>query len=292
MNSTGNKDMNRNRIQAKAQRMIYETAACRWDNADCRDEKKSSRMLFILLLLLVAVTLLHGCDKNVFFRDSPMVTKNIVLPHFNEISVNSIFRIELRNSPEFSISLTGPESILENVSYEVTGNGLEISDRNRYQWLPDYPVVDLVIAFPDLGKININSASSIFSPDTLHVAGLRITGMAQLAELDLTVNSGSIYLRTGTDNYGHYTFRGKAGYINLLVFGSAQVRARDLITERALVRNFSIADCHVYATDQLRAWLEHYGNIYYYGSPEEVILEAQESSGRLIRGTVDQDQHR
>jgi hypothetical protein len=258
----------------------------------CSNEKNSnvhSGMMFSIFLLLMAGILLSGCGKNLFFGDSPEVTKEVILPDFNEINVNSIFHIELRNAPDFSISLTGPQSNLENVFYEVADSVLDISDMNRYQWLAGYPDVRLVISFPDLRQININAASSIYSTDTLHVTGLRVTAMAQLVELDLTVNSGSIYLRTGTDNYGHYTFRGKAGYINLLVYGSAQVWARDLITERVLVRNFSIADCHVHATEQLRAWLEHYGDIYYYGSPEEVIIESEDSRGRLIRGGAGKD---
>ena len=241
------------------------------------------RLRSFLTAIVLAAGLFHGCDKGVFFRSSPEVTIETALTPFGEISINSIFQIELRTEPDFSISLTGPETILENISYEVTGDVLEVSDGNSWQWMPDYPVVRLVITFPDLERININSASSIYSRDTLDVADLSVIAMAQLIEFDLIVNAGQVYLRTGTDNYGHYTFRGKTDHLNLQVFGSAQVWAEDLIAETARVRNLSIADCHVYARDELRVWLGHYGNIYYYSSPEEIIIESMDSRGRLIQ---------
>jgi hypothetical protein len=237
--------------------------------------------------LMLAAGIFHGCDKGIFFRSSPEVTKETILTPFGGISVNSIFQIELRSDPDFSISLTGPESILENISFEVVDNVLEISDGNSYQWLPDYPVVRIVITFPDLEMIDLNSASAIYSLDALDIADLTVIAMAQLIELDLIVDAGRVYLRTGTDNYGHYTFRGKTELLELHVFGSSQVWAEELAAGTARVRNFSIADCHVYAEDQLRVWLEHYGNIYYYGSPEEVIVESDNSRGKLIPGVFD-----
>ena len=237
--------------------------------------------------LMLAAGIFHGCDKGVFFRSSPDVTKETTLSPFGGISVNSIFQIELRNDPEFSISMTGPESILENISFEVVDNMLEVSDGNPYQWLPDYPVVRIVITFPDLERIELNSAAAIYSLDTLDLAELLVVAMAQLIEFDLIVDAGRVYLRTGTDNYGHYTFRGKAELLELHVFGSSQVWAEQLLAGSARVRNFSIADCHIYAEDELRVWLEHYGNIYYYGSPEEVIVESDNSRGKLIPGEFD-----
>ena len=247
--------------------------------------KRASGIAFpgLLLVLMLAGILTKGCGRDVFFRVSPEVTEEIKLDPFGEISVNSIFDIELQTGQEFSIQLTGREKVLENIFIEVAENRLELTDGNSFIWLPDYPVVKLLITFPDISTININSASSITSRDTLHLSRLTIGATSQLIETDLTINVSNLFLWTGTDNYGHYTFKGHSDILELRVFGSAQVWAEELRTGAARVRNYSIADCHVYADDELRVWLEHYGNIYYYSAPEEIIIESEESRGRLIQ---------
>ena len=53
----------------------------------------------ILPALLLAAGMFYGCDKGMFFRSSPEVTKETALSPFGGISVNSIFHIELRNDP-------------------------------------------------------------------------------------------------------------------------------------------------------------------------------------------------
>jgi hypothetical protein len=224
-----------------------------------------------------------GCEKGFFFRSDTEVTVKTILIPFEEISVNDIFEIELKNDTVFSAQMTGRKNILDNISVEVIGNSLEISDKNSYKWLPDYPVVKLLISFPDLSLIDINSASRVYSKDTLNISRLSILAGAQLIELDLAVDALYIHLRTGTDNYGHYTLKGYTESSDLWLFGSAQLWAGKLRTNTARVRNYSIGDCYVYVNNELRVWLEHYGNIYYYGSPEEIIIERESSRGRLIK---------
>ncbi len=237
--------------------------------------------------LVVLGGLLGGCEKGVFFRSGTETSEIIILEPFEEIVINDIFDIELQTGSGFSIQLTGKEKVLENILFEVADNRLELTDENSFIWLPDYPVVKLLITFPDISTININSASKIFSNDTLNIGRLSLLAGAQLIDLDLVVNASNIALRTGTDNYGHYTLRGYSKNIDLWIFGSAQLWADALVTESAKVRNYSIAGCHVYAREELRVWLEHYGNIYYYSSPEEIIIESEKSRGRLIQRVVD-----
>jgi len=209
------------------------------------------------------------------------------LDPFGEIMIEDIFVIELKNDTVFSVRIESNEDIIDNISYRVENNRLVLNDNNSYKWLPDYPLAKLTISFPDISDININAPAKMFSKDTLTVDSLSLSAGAQLIDLDLIVNAKHIYLWTGSDNYGHYTLRGYTKSSDLRIYGSAQLYAGELKTEYAWVRNYSIGDCYVYAEKQLRVWLKHYGNIYYYGTPEEIIIEQKDSRGRLIPGGTD-----
>lgn len=233
--------------------------------------------------LLLVGGLPGGCEKGVFFRTDTIIAESFVLDPFDEIMIEDIFVIELKNDSVFSVIIESSEDIMENISYDIKDNKLLLNDNNSYKWMPDYPFAKLTISFPCIRVLNINKASEVFSEDTLNIDQLSIFCNAQLIDLDLAVNAGHISLRTETDNYGQYTLRGSAESADLRVFGSAQLWADGLANKNAMVRNYSIGDCHISAEKQLKVWIEKYGNVYYYGIPEEIIVESMTSRGRLIK---------
>jgi hypothetical protein len=251
-----------------------------------KDERMNHHRInlhFMLLLLIFLAGYLPGCEKGPLSRKHREISEKIILQGFEEVSVNDIFNVVLKNDTVFSVEFTGREDILKNVSLISPDNSLFIHDNNAFKWLPDYPRVTATISFPDLNILNINSASRISSPDTLFVSGLTIMANAQLIEADLILHATAISLVTGSDNYGHYTLKGFAHTSLFNISGSAQLWAGDLETGRAQVENRSTGDCYVNVNNELRVWLEHYGNIYYTGSPDHLIIESRTSRGNLIR---------
>lgn len=243
-----------------------------------------ARYQLVLPVVILMSGLLGGCEKSPFLRSGPEITRKVNLPPFGEIYAGNIFEIELSNDTLFSLELTGAENMLENIDYSIIDGRLELADNNSLQWLPDYPRIKLTISFPGNSEITLTLAepSYIFSKDTLVVSSLSLLPEGLLAEVDLTVDASYLFLRTRYDDFGHYTFRGKAGNTEFRFYGSAKVDAAELVAKKARVRNISIGDCYVNVTGQLRVWLIHHGNVYYSGRPEEVIIESMGSKGRLI----------
>ncbi|MGF1586698.1 MAG: head GIN domain-containing protein [Bacteroidales bacterium] len=235
--------------------------------------------LFLVLIL--------SCSKSEFLISEPDIVKEEILPPFGEIIVNSIFDIELGNSPEFFIKMTGKKDILENISFQVKDGALVLTDGNSFRWLPDYPRVHITISFPDINSITLNTPSNVFSNDTLNVSDLSIVSEGNISEIDLTVKALSVNLRTSWTNFGNYTLKGQAENSNISIFGSARLDALELQTNNARISNSSMGNCYVNVKGQLRVWLGHYGNIYYQGSPEEIIIEKMVSRGRLIQIEAD-----
>jgi hypothetical protein len=241
--------------------------------------KKYSGALLVIIFLKLS---LLSCAESEFFNPEPDVTEKIQVDPFGEITVNGIFNIELRNDSLFSVTMTGKMSILDNISINVHGNSLVLDDMNRRRWLPDYPRVSLVISFPDVALLWLNAPVTLYSTDTLRVRNLDIVSAGQFAGVDLTLTATAVSLRTSGNDFSFFTLRGYAERSYIRIYGSAQVDAGGLATGETQVRNYSIGHAWVNAENRLRVWLEHYGNVYYRGDPDEVIIESMRSEGRLL----------
>lgn len=244
---------------------------------------RSLRSLYILMASCILLTagILTACEKGIFSTDYTTV-KEYNLPPFGDINVNGIFEIELKNDTLYSLRMEGNGRLLDNISFFMDGDTLKLADDNSFKWLPDYPPARLIISFPDIRGIRLNSPSAVRTPDTLTLSRLSITSAGLTAEMDLTVDITNLFFTTSYDDFGYYILRGKSDNADIRIFGTAQLEAGGLRINNAWIRNYSTHDCRVRAENRLRVWLGHYGNIYYSGSPEEIIIELMDSRGRLI----------
>jgi hypothetical protein len=242
-------------------------------------DMRNFRILFPLLFLMLVI----ACRKSDFSSAGPSISVKTILDPFGEVIVNDIFDIEIRNDTLFSIEITGKKSILDKITFIAGENILEFYDGNSYQWLPDYPRPVVTLSFPDNISILLNAPAKIYSADTLRVNNLGINSTGGMADVDITVDAVNILLMTNYTDFGYYRLSGRAENSEILIFGSAQLKAEELLTKNSRVRNYSIGDCHVHASEKLTVLLGHYGNIYYHGSPGEIIIERMESRGRLVK---------
>jgi hypothetical protein len=221
--------------------------------------------------------------KSDFLNSGPDITEEIVLDPFGELIVNDIFKIELRNDTVFSIRIKGKKGILEKISFIQGENTLELFDGNSRQWLPGYLPPVVTVSFPEISTIRLNAPARVFTADTLMINNLGIYSTGGMADVDITLKANRISLTTNYTDFGYYILKGRTESSYVDIFGSAQLWAGELITKNSRVRNHSIGDCHVHASERLSVLLGHYGNIYYTGSPEEIIIEKMESRGRLYK---------
>ena len=238
--------------------------------------------LSILPGLLLLAFILTACERGIFFSDDEPAFRILKTMPFREISVNGIFEIELKNDTDFSVIIESASKVIENISCNVSGDTLIISDLNSFRWLPDYPRPKLLISFPDLETIRLNSPARMISSDTIILNHLSIITSGHLSEIDLILKTSYLNFATSWNDYGYHIFRGFTDYAQFRIYGSAQLDARELLVNSALVSNESIADAYVNVTGLLRVRLFHYGNVYYSGDPENIIIESMNSRGRLI----------
>ena len=237
----------------------------------------------IACIFLATVVFNVSCEKTIFFTRDQDHTIYIESEAFDTVFINDIFNIELRSDSLHSIRLEGGERLIKNISVRTVNNSLHLKDNNSFKWLPDYPEARITISFPALGRMVLMSPCTITSNDTLHLDNISFYSIGHTAIMDITVNAHSISFTTDGNNFGHYTFRGYSRHADLWQRGSSKLFAEDMETEFMKITNNSIADSYVHANRQLIAVINHYGNVYYRGDPEEIIIEDMSSRGSLYR---------
>ena len=244
---------------------------------------KTDPAITIACIFLTALIINVSCDKTIFFSVDQDHTLYIKTEEFDTLVIYDVFNIELRSDSVYSIRLEGGEKQVKNISLRTDNNSVYLKDNNSFKWLPDYPGVRVTISFPAIGKMVLQSPSTITSYDTLHLGNLSLYSLGHTAIIDITINAHSIRFTTDGNNFGHYTFRGYSRHADLWQRGSSKLFAEDMETEFMKITNNSIADSYVHANRQLVAVINHYGNVYYRGNPDEIIIEEMSSRGNLYR---------
>lgn len=244
---------------------------------------KTDSVLTITFLFLAAAIINVSCEKTIFFSRDQDHTLYMETEEFDTLVINDVFSIELKSDSVYSIRLEGGEKLIKNISVRTDNKSMHLKDNNSFKWLPDYPEARITVSFPALGKMVLRSPSTITSYDTLHLDNFSLYSLGHTAIMDITLIAHSIRFTTDGNNFGHYTFRGYSRHADLWHRGSSWLFAEDLETEFMKITNNSIADGYVYANRQLVAIINHYGNIYYRGNPDDIIIEEMSSSGNLYR---------
>lgn len=240
------------------------------------------RYLFYAAALFAAV-FLSSCEKGFIFDNNSVAAVQYDTGRFDTLIVNDIFDIRLKTGSVHSVLIEGSRKAIENIPADVKANTLTLSDDNKFKWLPDYPLLRITITFPPLSRIVLNTPSTVTSADTLLLEDLSIFSLGQTAIIDLAIRANNIRINTEMDNFGQYTLRGYSRYADLWHRGSSRLFAGDLETEFLKITNNSTAASMVNVNRRLSVVINHYGNVYYRGRADELLILEMSSSGQLIR---------
>lgn len=240
---------------------------------------KKRTVFHLLIILLTQVS----CEKIIMSNEGPESERLEKYDYFSKLTFNDIFEAELKTDTAFSVRLISPEKYIDNIIITLDSGEISFSDENFARWMPDYPRPKVIISFQNLdNQILVNAPVKLTSIDTLKTKQLRLFLLGKTGEYDLTINVKYFHMVTGSDNFGHYYFRGFAKTSALWPRGSCQIDASGLSTEECRVYNNSIDDCYVNVSKKIQARLNTAGNVYYSGNPQEIEIIEVSGSGRLI----------
>jgi len=236
----------------------------------------------MMLTGLITVLMLAGCEKaGDLWLDEKKIVRQVNLEARDAIWTYGLFDIRLVQDTTNKLIIRGHRQMVNNIHVTQNKRKTTVTEDLSNHWYSSKSNPVLEFHFTSLRYFRIEEPSRLSSADTIHSNHLEVIVANELSEIDLMVDAGYLYLENWTTNTGNFRFRGKAQQYKVELHGSGRLQADSLLTKNALIRQQSIGDIHIRASDTLQVHSSGSGDVFYYGEPAEIIFE-QTASGELI----------
>jgi hypothetical protein len=204
------------------------------------------------------------------------------LTAFDQIELRDYIQIELYDSTETFIEVTGPRNLLTDVKTEVTNGLLKIENKNTCNFVRSYKnKITVRIYAPSFPDIQNYGTGDIKSINTLTSSYFKIENRKAGGVISLTLNvdSAALYTHTGVCDI---KCNGTSTKTMLFNQGLGIIDARNLISTDSFVNNSSINNVYVNSNGYLFAFIQFSGNVYYTGTPNFIDTQI-EGTGLVIK---------
>ncbi len=210
------------------------------------------KQLILLLLSTIIITIISCDNENnrCMKRSGEITTFNENLSNFSKISINSNFDVKLKQSTNYSISITAGKNLIPYVEYNISRGELSLRNNNRCNWLRDYSQVEVIISFPEIKEISITEACNLSSIDTLKISKLIIDNRAGILNSDLTINCDSLEFRAHAST-GNYRFFGEVNYAYIYNIGNGYIFSHNMKCKTMHIVHKSLGRSIIHVTDLL-----------------------------------------
>ena len=218
----------------------------------------------VFYLSIVALGLIGACDTSQI--DCVRASSNIISEDrdhkdFSGVIFNIVGDLMLTQGNEYSVSLEGPDNVIELTNTYVESDNLIIGTDNCFNGdysltvritAPEYQLVSLV----GIGSINTEN------PITGDMTSVEIVGIGEI-EADFYVDTLFTSVSgTATIGYGgevkKHQFQGAGDFV---------MNAFPLLTEKTFLNIAGIGDSYISVSDKLTVIITGEGNVYYQGTP-------------------------
>lgn len=236
-----------------------------------------------LLLLGVVMIIGPGCNKNGVFKKSGPVRSEIrVLPAISEVILYDRVNLILTEDSSQELRVETGENLIPDIETSMVSNILTIRDNSKYKWMHDLDTkVNVYMSVDGLKKITFYGAGEVTStneltPETFEIDSWNGTGNFRLK---LRTEYTSLIIRTGNADI---MLEGSSPECYIYCADQGGIDLRNYPVKNILLNHRSVRDAFIYVTNRLDATLLYTGNVYYKGSPQDIILKTN-STGRLSK---------
>jgi len=221
----------------------------------------------ILFVLLIAVFSIPSCgfDDDGLFRkcekgSGPEVEVVLNVPAFTGVRVQGSTKVFIKQDSFFDVRAKGQKNIIDLLELDVQNNTWDIEfDR----CVKDHDV-EIFITMPDISFLGISGSGEIRGDNFFEVENiiLRISGSGELC-LGLIADK----IDGNISGSGKMELEGEAGFLDFRISGSGDLKAFDLITDKADINISGSGDASVHVLDVLDVRISGSGHVYYKGNP-------------------------
>ncbi len=236
------------------------------------------RILYIVFVFTAFV--LGSCELivDVVTDDSTTEIVYEVNHPINRIILQADMDMEIAESTDSTIIISGPAPLLENMEITNNNGALTIDYTKSGSWMYDKP--QLQFRMPKIEEIQLYAFNNITCKDTLRTSNPYI----------YSDGTGDIYLKLNNqkldvfgNNISNFYVSGKTENLSILCKYACSFKGAGLIANNVSVDSYCSNDQIVHPVDSLSCKIRLTGDIYYVNSPAKLIVDKEEgATGHVI----------
>lgn len=192
---------------------------------------------------------------------SNTITETREISNYRGVVMNTVGRLIIAQSPEFTFKISGPENVVRLTKAEIQNNLLVIGTDDCFNG--DYELI-VEVSAPQFEYINLSGIGSI-------VAAIPLTG--DIIEVELigigTIDAEFIAntLQTTIAGQGTLIYDGSVDRHELKASGEFTLKGYPLITNHTVIEQTGIGISEVTVNETLTVTMEGSGSVLYKGNP-------------------------
>ena len=246
------------------------------------------RNLLIITLLCFLATIV-SCKKAPL-TVGPTVTQTRELSDFKELHVFDNINLTLVRSDTCYIEITTGKNIIDNIITDVHDGLLSIRNITTLNWIRPYDYeLRATLYFKDITKLVYSSYGSLTTENNF----TGILGEGQHYQLEIDDAAGDVDLNINNCNnlhviYGYGTSRvtihgDNNNYIYIYKNSYGIIDAQNYDAKLVTITNDARSNCYISAQKEIKAQINHLGNIYYKGDPDSIqVTKGPFAKGELL----------
>ncbi len=236
------------------------------------------------LLFFIVIITFNGCNQfgDLFKSAGPITTEERHLPTIDKIELYNDVDVVIHYASIYRMTVTAGSHLLGKIETNFDGNKLIIRNKNKFNWVRKFnPTLVVDIWVPSISNMMIfNGTGNISCADTLVAPIFELNSYGSLGNYNLILKCSTSYLKIH-NGPADINVSGITNLSYIYAAGDGKINGENYIADETDITDESINDIKVYANDKLNVTLQSIGNIYYKGTPTQLITKIT-GSGKLI----------
>ena len=143
------------------------------------------KLVYIFSLFILAC---NSEDANDCFQTSgSIIQKEVSVPSFERILVHKDVELIIKDAPNYKVTIETGENLMSDVTVEVVGDRLVLTDNNSCNYVRDYGITKIYVETPTLTEIRTSTQYDISSDGILNYETLTLISEDYNEENEFTV---------------------------------------------------------------------------------------------------------
>ncbi len=225
-----------------------------------------------------------GCENTSFDcvrSTGEQISTSLELPRFQAISAYDGINLFIKEGSEQKVTLEAGENLLSEIEIAVDTEGyLTVKNNNTCNWVRTYKDINLYITTDTLVHVNQYGYGTIRSEGIWSFPSVSINAKDGVGDIYLEVQNQRVYLVSNT--IANFYLSGNTENLTIgNYYSNGRFSAKELVARNVSITQLGSNTIIVNASETLKGSIGSVGDIVYYGDPETIEVEIN-NSGKLI----------